>query len=133
MSNRLPDTLTFVFFGVVVGALGYATLHTQKGRQLKSDVINVVDDFIALAEMVFDEQVSYDNTLSCAYDFMNSTVAKIDSYMSSERVSSEDRAKDLTVSKKSDEVEEVSMDFKLLNKLGKKSYRADKTYSIMTG
>jgi hypothetical protein len=134
MSNRLSDTLSFVFFGVVLGALGYAILHTQKGRQLQSDLVSVLDDFIALAEMVFDDQTSYEDTLSCAYDFMNSTVAKIDGYMASERgVWSENRANDLVVTKKSDEVEEVSLDFELLNKLGKKSYRANKTYSIMSG
>jgi hypothetical protein len=133
MRNRLPDILSFVFFGVVVGALGYATLHTQKGKQLQADVINVMDDFIALAEMVFDEQVSYDNTVTSAYDFMSSTVAKIDSYMVSERVPTENRKNELAVSEKSDEVQEVSLDLELLNKLGKKSYRADKTYSIMSG
>jgi hypothetical protein len=60
-------------------------------------------------------------------------VAKIDGYMANERVPSENRANDFAVTEKSDAVEEVSLDFELLNKLGKKSYRADKTYSIMSG
>lgn len=133
MRNRLSDNLSFVFFGVVVGALGYATLHTQKGRQLQADVINVMDDFIALAEMVFDEQVSYDNTVTSAYDFMSSIVAKIDSYMVSERTQTENRKNESAVSEKLDEVQGVSLDLELLNKLGKKSYRAEKTYSIISG